>query len=111
AVDQAADRAGARAAVDDAVRRQVEAGIDVVSDGEMAKPGFANYVRTRMTGFGGQSRPMTMRDVADYPEVAARVWPDQPSVRAVRPANDGPVAYVGRAELEADLADLRSALD
>src|SRR2546430_6007506 len=44
-------RAAVRAAIEGAVGRQVGAGIDVVSDGEMGKPGFANYVMERMTGF------------------------------------------------------------
>ena len=34
-----------------------EAGIDVVSDGEMSKPSYATYVTERLTGFGGASEP------------------------------------------------------
>src|SRR4051812_27087987 len=70
----AAVAAGAviRAAVKDAVVKQVAAGVDVVSDGEMGKPGFAHYVKDRLTGFQGQAagRPFAPRDLADYPEVA-----------------------------------------
>ena len=40
-----------RAAVHEAVQRQVEAGVDVISDGEMGKPGFAHYVKDRLSGF------------------------------------------------------------
>ena len=40
----------------EAVRRQVAAGIDVVSDGEMGKPGFAHYVKDRLSGFQGSCR-------------------------------------------------------
>ncbi|HYZ00853.1 MAG TPA: epoxyalkane--coenzyme M transferase, partial [Candidatus Binatia bacterium] len=42
-----------RQAVTEVVRRQAEAGIDVVSDGEMSKPGFVNYVTSRLTGLDG----------------------------------------------------------
>ena len=40
-----------RAAVEDAVRLQVEHGVDVVNDGEMGKPGFINYANDRLGGF------------------------------------------------------------
>src|SRR5437588_11106113 len=54
-VDRAAFEARVREAVADVVRRQVEAGIDVVSDGEQGKPGYATYSKDRVTGFGRQS--------------------------------------------------------
>ena len=65
-----------RAAVQEAVQRQVAAGIDVVSDGEMGKPGFAQYVKDRLSGFQGQdaSRPFAPRDLLDFPEVAKRLF-------------------------------------
>jgi 5-methyltetrahydropteroyltriglutamate--homocysteine methyltransferase len=103
--------AAVREAVGDAVRRQVAAGIDIVSDGEMSKTGFASYMASRMTGFGGESRMIPLADVAAFPEVAPRTTPTGPSTRALRPANDGPIAYVGEAELRDDLDTLRSALD
>src|SRR4051794_39669151 len=61
-----------QAAVHDAVAKQIAAGIDVVSDGEMGKPGFAHYVMDRLTGFQGQStaRPFAPRDLTDFPDVA-----------------------------------------
>ena len=45
-------------AVNDAVHRQVELGIDVPSDGEMGRVGFSAYVTERLTGFDGPPRPM-----------------------------------------------------
>ena len=44
------------AAVGDLVRRQLEAGIDIVNDGEASKPSYATYVTERLTGFGGSGR-------------------------------------------------------
>ncbi|MBO0694323.1 MAG: hypothetical protein J2P58_15570, partial [Acidimicrobiaceae bacterium] len=41
-----------REAVEGTVRRQVEAGVDVVNDGEMSKIGYSTYVNRRLTGFG-----------------------------------------------------------
>ena len=54
--DPAAFEARVRRAVGDVVRQQVEAGVDVVNDGEQGKVGYSTYVRHRLTGFGGQSR-------------------------------------------------------
>ena len=42
-----------RSAVADVVRKQLDTGIDVVSDGEFGKPGFSVYVAERLEGFGG----------------------------------------------------------
>ena len=48
-------------AIDDGVRRQVDAGIDVVSDGEQGKAGYSTYVRDRLTGFEGKNRSRSAR--------------------------------------------------
>jgi 5-methyltetrahydropteroyltriglutamate--homocysteine methyltransferase len=96
-----------RAAVHEAVQRQVAAGIDVVSDGEMGKPGFAHYVKDRLTGFQGETapRPFTPLDLVDFPEVARRLFvSDRKELpRPPMPTNDGPIAYIGWDQLAADL--------
>ncbi len=61
-------------AVADIVARQVATGIDVVSDGETSKIGYATYIKERLTGFGGENFvPKPNRDVADYPEFRQRM--------------------------------------
>ena len=50
----AADRT-IRDAVAEVVRRQVDTGIDVVSDGEMSKISYATYIKDRLTGFAGDT--------------------------------------------------------
>src|ERR1700761_263303 len=63
-----------RQAVADIVARQVQIGIDVVSDGETSKVGYATYVHERLTGFGGEPFvPKPNRDVADYPDFRKRL--------------------------------------
>jgi 5-methyltetrahydropteroyltriglutamate--homocysteine methyltransferase len=93
--------------VHEVVRRQVAAGIDVISDGEMGKPGFAHYVKDRLTGFQGRAtpRPFTPRDLLDFPEVARRLFVSggKELPRPPMPSNDGPIAYVGWDPLAADL--------
>ena len=51
-----------REAVDEAVRRQVQSGIDIVSDGEMSKISYATYIKDRYTGFDGDSPRRTPAD-------------------------------------------------
>jgi 5-methyltetrahydropteroyltriglutamate--homocysteine methyltransferase len=109
-VDQAAFAARAAAAVREAVRKQADAGIDVVSDGEMSKVGFANYVKDRMTGFSGEDKPFLAQDLLDYPEVAGGLA-HMPGVAHMHsPACTGPVRYTGDALVEQDIANLRAAL-
>jgi 5-methyltetrahydropteroyltriglutamate--homocysteine methyltransferase len=95
-----------RAAVADAVRRQVEVGIDVVSDGEMSKSGYAMYVKERLAGFGGEGEPLSFSELADVPGFAPPAAPD-----ARAPACVGPVAYVGDAVLATDLDNLALGLE
>src|SRR5438132_5092578 len=45
-------------AVHSVVRRQIDAGIDVLSDGEMGRVGFSAYATERLSGFDGVRRPM-----------------------------------------------------
>src|SRR5262245_3918300 len=101
-----------RAAVLQAVQKQVAAGTDVVSDGEMGKPGFAHYVKDRLTGFQGPAapRPFAPRDLVDFPEVARRLFDPAAEERPPMPTNDGPIAYVGEEPLAAELDDFAAAL-
>src|SRR5436309_3568394 len=109
-IDQTRFRARAAEAVKEAVQKQAEAGIDIVSDGEMSKVGFANYVKDRMTGFGGEDKPFLAQDLLEYPEAAASMgsMPGVPHMRS--PACTGAIAYTGHAAVAHDIANLRAAL-
>jgi len=57
--------------INDVVTRQRDAGIDLISDGEIGKPGFSSYIYERYSGFGSPLEAVTnAEDLADYPEVA-----------------------------------------
>ena len=61
-------------AVDEAVARQVAAGVHVVNDGEWPKPSYATYVKDRLDGFGGDAvESYYFADLADYPRSAELV--------------------------------------
>jgi 5-methyltetrahydropteroyltriglutamate--homocysteine methyltransferase len=54
------------------LRRQLDAGIDVGSDGELPRIAFHMYVKDRMSGFGGRTARGTFSDVAKFPKWAAQ---------------------------------------
>ena len=56
-----------RRAVDDVVKRQVDSGVDLVSDGEMDKISYATYIKYRISGFDGDSPRTPPADLEDFP--------------------------------------------
>ena len=109
--ESAAFQACARAAVADIVRKQIEAGVDVVNDGEMSKIGYSMYVKDRLTGFEGESsRPMNLADLKEFPEYTERLWRDRPITKMKTPACTGPISYRDRDGLRADIENFKAAL-
>ena len=97
AYDSAAFDATMRRAVSDAVAKQVAAGVDVVSDGEMSKIGYATYIRHRLTGFEiGEMPRATPRDLDDFPSFKDRLARLGATPTYHRPICRGPVAVGSR---------------
>jgi len=109
-VDRAALAARIRAGVEEIVRQQTEAGLDVVNDGELSKPSYATYIKDRLTGFGGESHPLVYQDLAEFPELARRVFGDPGRSRRRTPACDGPIGVRDDAAAQVDADDLTAAL-
>jgi 5-methyltetrahydropteroyltriglutamate--homocysteine methyltransferase len=109
-VDPAALAARIRATVSEAVEKQVAAGIDIVNDGEMSKPSYATYVKDRLAGFDGESRPLVYRDLVDFPEFAHRVFGDPGRARRRTPGCNGPISVRDPMAAPADVDNLRTAL-
>ena len=64
-------------AVKEAVRKQVECGIDIVTDGEFSKPGFFTYIQERLEGFErrpDQKMKLFQQEVAAFPEYYAEYF-------------------------------------
>jgi 5-methyltetrahydropteroyltriglutamate--homocysteine methyltransferase len=97
------------AAVAEAVQRQVRTGIDIVSDGETAKIGYATYVHERLSGFAGDNARSIALDLKEYPQFRARMaaFAGQQSFR--RASCVGPIRYVGWRDLERDIANIKAA--
>ena len=104
------DHTAVTAAVAEVVRKQVEAGIDVVSDGEQGKPDYSTYIKDRLTGFDGE--PVSLgptRDQLDFPDYAAAL-PGLKGGRPSGPACSGPVAWKDFSAVERDIGNFKTAL-
>src|SRR5437773_10257937 len=109
-VDAAALGARIRDAVAETVRKQVDAGVAIVNDGEMSKPSYATYVKDRLHGFGGASHPLQYGDLVDFPEMAKRVFGDPGRSRRRTPACDAPISVRDPGAAQADAANLKTAV-
>jgi 5-methyltetrahydropteroyltriglutamate--homocysteine methyltransferase len=96
--------------VDQVVRRQVEAGIDIVSDGETSKISYATYVKDRYTGFSGDSPRNAPADLKLFPTFLDRLAREGGTPKYARPQCTGPVASKGQGELLKDIANLKAAM-
>ena len=71
------DARAAAAVITDAVaavvRRQVETGVDVVSDGETSKISYATYIADRFAGFGGDTPREPGQDLVEFPRFMAKL--------------------------------------
>jgi 5-methyltetrahydropteroyltriglutamate--homocysteine methyltransferase len=99
-----------RAAVAEVVEKQVQAGIDLVNDGEMSKPSYATYVKDRLDGFGGTGNTFKYQDLDEFPKLRERVFGDPGRSRRKTPACNGPIIVRDTAAAETDVANLAAAL-
>lgn len=110
AYDLAAFDAAMRKAVDDTVRKQVEAGVDIVSDGETSKISYATYVKDRYDGFSGDSARNAPADLKLFPSFLERLAKDGGTAQYSRPMCTGDVRSKGQGELHKDIANLQAAM-
>jgi 5-methyltetrahydropteroyltriglutamate--homocysteine methyltransferase len=110
-IDREQFDATVRRSVAGVVRRQAEAGLSSINDGEQSKIGFANYVTERLDGFGGTAEPRPMAlEAREFPE-----WATSPARAATgflafkRPACDRPVAWKDFGAVETDIENLKAA--
>jgi len=59
--------------VEKIVKKQIELGIDIISDGEMSKISYATYVKDRIDGFSGESERRAPKDLDDFPSFKERI--------------------------------------
>jgi 5-methyltetrahydropteroyltriglutamate--homocysteine methyltransferase len=109
-VDRAALAARVRSAVAEVVNKQIAARIDIVNDGEMSKPSYATYVKDRLGGFGGSGNTFVYQDLAEFPNLARRVFGDPGRSRRKTPACNAPIEVRDTRAAKIDVENLKSAL-
>jgi len=107
-----------RSAVAEVVRRQAQAGVDIVTDGEQGKASFITYVGERLTGFEPRATNpregpwVGSREELAFPEYYE--WYARGRPRNVAPPISmvctGPITYKGQQALQTDIANLKAAL-
>lgn len=117
--DDDAFQARVREAVRECVRAQVEAGLDVVNDGEQGKSGFTSYVYERLAGFEARPRPAASpagrwKEVSEFPEYYERYFRNNMFGAMLAPPDDpvctGPISYIGHDAIRRDIDNLKAAL-
>ena len=109
-VDEAALAQRTESAVAEVVRKQRDAGVDIVSDGELSKSGFSTYINDRFSGFEGRSE-FQADDVADFPNLAMRLFATPSMAHLVFSNCTGPVQMHATKAVDDDVARLQAALD
>ena len=96
-------------AVREVARRQVDAGVDVISDGEMSKISYATYMRHRLTGFEIAEVPRaTPKDLDEFPAFKERLAQQGGTPQYHRPVVRGEIRIKDLEPLEKDIANLRA---
>jgi len=109
-VDQALFDSTMKRGVTDAIRKQEESGVDIVSDGETSKISYATYIRHRLTGFEGDSSRPTPQDLDDFPEYRDRLVAAGHSATYKRPVCKGPIKVKDLSALQKDIDNMKAAL-
>lgn len=107
-----------RTAVGDVVRQQADAGVDIITDGELSKPGFFTYVQERLSGFEprpGLKRTQFATELAAFPEYYEEYFKQAMLGGTIAPivpiACTGPVSYRGQKALAQDIDNLKAAVE
>jgi len=108
-VDEVAFERRVGTAVAEAVKKQVEAGLDIVNDGEMGKIGYSTYVKDRLTGFDGEGGRLRLAEADRYPEYFQRIS-DRPSMHLKLPSCNGPITLRDRDAVHKDIKRLQAAV-
>ncbi len=98
-------------AVRDAVARQADAGIDIVSDGEMSKISYATYISERISGFEGDAPRSPPKDLQDYPSFLEKLAISGGTPTYKRPKCTGEIRPVNSEPLQTDLKNFHAALE
>jgi 5-methyltetrahydropteroyltriglutamate--homocysteine methyltransferase len=109
-VEPKALAARVRGAVAEVVKKQADAGIDLINDGEMSKPSYATYVKDRLNGFGGTGNTFVYQDIHEFPRLEQRVFGDPGRSRRKTLACNAAISVRDPRAAETDADNLKAAL-
>jgi 5-methyltetrahydropteroyltriglutamate--homocysteine methyltransferase len=109
-VDRDALAKRVRAAVAEVVKKQANAGVDLINDGELSKPSYATYIKDRLNGFGGTGNTFVYQDLADFPKLAQKVFGDPGRSRRKTPACNAPISVRDPQAARNDVDNLKAAM-
>ena len=98
-------------AVESCVGKQVQAGIDIVSDGECSKISYATYLKDRYRGFSGDSPRNTPKDLQLFPGFSKKIAASGGAPTYARPMCTAELSAPNYHELDRDIANLKAAMD
>ena len=96
--------------VEQVVNRQLDVGIDVVSDGEMSKISYATYVKDRIKGFSGESERRAPADLDDFPEYKDKIAKSGGTPTYTRPCCTSNLELQDEGSLKKDISNFSNAL-
>jgi 5-methyltetrahydropteroyltriglutamate--homocysteine methyltransferase len=109
-VDREALAERVRTAVAEVVKKQTDAGVDLVNDGELSKPSYATYIKDRLDGFGGTGNTFVYQDLAEFPKLQQKVFGDPGRSRRKTPACNGPISVRDPQAPRTDADNLKAAM-
>ena len=110
AEDEARADATIASAVADVVAKQREAGVDIVSDGEMSKISYATYIKYRLTGFDGDTPREPGQDLVEFPRILKRLAETGATAKYTRPRCVGEIRVKNLEPMHKDIEHMKNAL-
>ena len=97
-------------AVADIVRKQVEVGVDIVSDGEMSKISYATYIKDRLAGFDGDSPREPGQDLVEHPRLLEKLAKLGSTAKYRRPRCVAEIRVKDLQPMRTDIANMKAAI-
>jgi len=108
--DEAAASSTIANAVRETVHKQVDAGVDVVSDGEMSKISYATYIKDRLTGFAGDTPREPGQDLVDFPRILKRLAEQGATAKYTRPRCVAEIRVQSMEPARTDIRNMQTAV-
>ena len=97
--------------VNEVVKKQIDVGIDFISDGEMSKISYATYVKDRIDGFSGESERKAPKDLDDFPSFKERIARTGGTPTYTRPCCTNELKIKDKTSLSKDIKNFKEALN